>query len=315
MNQRMDRLDELWVQFESFGGGANQTNRRQDDEYTCVCGGVKIFTNDFPTCIECGRVDELFISNEPEWIAGEDGPDPSRVGGPSDTVLFSEKWGMGTLISGRSCQKMAKINFHSNMNHRDRALYHAYSDLDLICKVKLGLPDTIVDCVKVTYKKMSEDKLTRGAIRLGIKANCVLYACKEHGVQRTFQEIANAFGIPVKDISRTSELFRDTIGDDTGKTQSGDIIQRIFNQIQFISDTSTKRRIVIKIIRECEVAQNIPDLMGKTPKGVASAIIYETLQAMGYEEHADKAFVARICDVSVPTLTKILQLKKRAKEE
>jgi len=305
---KMD-VDMLWMQLDEFLNKSSGVQTQCIDEYTCaVCGAAKLFTNELPVCTGCGRVDHDFISDEPEWIGDmEGGSDPSRVGAPVDSVLFSNKWGMGTLISSRNgFQKMAKINLHSNMNHKDRALYHAYQQIDSVCKSKLGLNETIIDCVKITYRKVNEAKLTRGAIRMGIKANCILYACKEHGVQRTFHEVASAFGIPVKDISRTSELFRDVMGEDTGKTQSSDIISRIFNQVTCIPDQD-KGRVRMKVIRACEDAQmNIPELMGKTPKGIASAVIYRTLNELGYTP--DKAHIASICDISVPTLQKILLL-------
>jgi transcription initiation factor TFIIIB Brf1 subunit/transcription initiation factor TFIIB len=300
-------LSILWAQMDEFLQ-VSAVPSKGHDEYTCSgCGAPKLYTNEMPVCSECGRVDEFFTSDEPEWIGDQDGgPDPSRVGAPVDSILFSGKWGMGTIISGGrgKFQKMAKINMHSNMNHKDRALYHAYQQIDSICKGNLGLNETIIDCVKLTYKTVNEAKLTRGAIRMGIKANCVLYACKKHGVQRTFQEIARAFDIPVKDISRTGELFQEVMGDDTGKTQSSDLISRLFNQVTCIPDQE-KGRVRMKVIRECDAAQkNIPELMGKTPKGIASAVMFKTLTELGYD--TDKAFIARICDISVPTLNKIL---------
>lgn len=283
----------------------------KEDPYICPCGGVKTFMYEFPTCTTCGRVDDFFLSEEAEWIGGPDDEDnPSRVGAPVDHVLYSESWGMGTLILGKTCQKMAKINLHSGMNHRDRALHQAYSQFDHICKGKLKLNDMIIDYAKVIYKKFNSEKLTRGAVRAGVKANCVLYACKEHGVSRTLQEIAHAFGIPVKDISRTSDVFGDVTGESTGKTQSSDIISRLFNSITFIPD-SEKGRVRMKVIKACEDAQKNPNLMGKTPKGTASAVIYTTLTELGYP--VDRSFVAKICDVSVPTLSKIEKIIKDSK--
>jgi hypothetical protein len=302
-------IDMIWKELEEFMTKPGIVQHQHIDEYTCThCGGPKLFTNEMPVCTGCGRVDHEYVTDEPEWIGDpESGDDPSRVGAPIDTVLFSAKWGMGTLISSKNgFQKMAKINMHLNMNHRDRALYHAYQQIESVCKGKLGLNDAIITCVKITYRKITESRLTRGAIRMGIKANCVLYACKEHGVQRTFQEIATAFDIPVKDISRTSDLFREVIGDDTGKTQSSDLVSRLFNDITCLPD-SEKGRIRMRVIRTCEeVQQNIPALMGKTPKAIASAVIYQVLTEAGY--NIDKPTVARICDISVPTMTKILGL-------
>lgn len=294
-------MDHIWNQLDECLNSKTVTQNEKEDPYICACGGVKTYRYEFPTCTSCGRVDDFLLSEEPEWIGGpDDEDDPSRVGAPSNTVLYSEAWGMGTLIKGH--QKMANINLHMNMNHRDRALHHAYSQFENICKGKLKLNDVIIEQAKIIYRKFNSEKLTRGAVRSGIKANCVLFACKEHGVKRTLQEISAAFGIPVKDISRTSDMFNEVTGEETGKTQSSDIISRIFNEITFIED-SDKGRVRMRVIKACKDAQDDPNLMGKTPKGIASAVIYRTLIDLGY--NVDRATIANMCDVSVPTLTKI----------
>lgn len=295
-------MDLIWEQCMQLREEHTRNEYIQEDPYICACGGTKSYQYELPTCTKCGRVDTCFLSEEPEWVGGpDDEENPSRVGIPVDTVLYSESWGIGTTILHN--QKLSKINLHSNMNHRDRALHQAYSQFDHICKGKLKLKDMTVDYAKVLYRKFNSEKLTRGAVRAGIKANCVLLACKEHGVARTLQEVSLAFGIPVKDISRTSELF----GQTTGHTQSSDIISRIFNDITCIPD-SEKGRVRMKIIKACEDVQMKPELMGKTPKGIASAVIYTSLSNMGYP--IDKTFIAKICDVSVPTLNKIEKLLK-----
>lgn len=294
-------MDEIWKQVDLLTKPREEP--KIDDQYFCACGGAKSFQYEFPTCTNCGRVDDVFVSDEAEWIGGPDNEDdPSRVGIPVNTVLYSENWGIGTLIVGRSCKRMAKISLHSSMNHRDRALHHAYNQFDHICKGKLKLSENIIDQAKIIYRKFNEDKLTRGAIRAGVKANCVLHACNQHGVSRSLKEIADAFEIPVKDISRTNEIFKDVTGAETGTTFSSDIITRLFNQVTFIPETE-KGRVRMKIIHACEKSQNDPQLMGKTPKGVASAIIFKILTKLGYSVERD--FVAKICEVSVPTLVKI----------
>ncbi len=297
--------NEIWNQLDSVltTMNANAQSQKNEDQYICACGGIKSYQYEFPTCTSCGRVDSVFISDEPEWNGGPDcDEDPSRVGCPVNNTLYSENWGIGTLIVGRSCMKMAKISFHSSMNHKDRALHHAYTQFDHICKGSLKLNDAVIEQAKIVYKKFNEEKLTRGAVRFGIKANCVLYACKLHGVSRSLQEVADAFKIPVKDISRTNDMFRNVTGEDTGSTLSSSIISRLFNDITFIPD-SEKGKIRMKVIHACEDMQNNPMLMGKTPKGIASAIIFKTLTEAGIK--VDRAVIAKVCEVSVPTLVKI----------
>ena len=186
------------------------------DHRRCVCGHEKSFDALIPVCKTCGRMDSRNIHEGPEWTGGvsEDGTvsDPGRCGMAADTVLFSHNWGRGTVISTRGAsygqKKMARINFHSSMNHRDRALYHAYADIDRAAAANgLNLPQCVIRDAKVMYRKFNSEKLTRGAIRVGIKANCIMYACKMNKVPRTTKEIANAFNIQTKDVSRTSDMF------------------------------------------------------------------------------------------------------------
>ena len=135
-------------------------------------------------------------------------------------------------------KRLARINFHTSMNHKDRALHHAYDDLDRIGRTVLGLPEAVMLEAKIMYKKFSESLLTRGAIRVGIKANCILRACQNAGVPRTTQEVADAFNIPSRDISRTADTFRETIPEVqvvTG-TKPSHLIYRIFNQVTCVPD-------------------------------------------------------------------------------
>lgn len=280
--------------------------------YICSnCGGTKTFTDsgqDLPTCTSCGVVDSEFISDEPEWNprGEDDGPDPSRVGAPVNTDHFSAAWGMGTIIKGsrnKSCFKMARIHHHSSMNHKDRALFHAYAELDRVGKGILGLPDNVLYLVKSKYRQFNEAVLTRGAVRNGIKANCIFQACREYNVHRTCKEIADAFNIPAKDMSRTFEMYQEQLPEtEVHVTTAAHIVPRIFNSVTCIPEEE-KGRVKMKVIKICNVLDECVDLMGRTPKAIACAVIFVVLGELGYSPN--KADICRICDVSVPTLGKI----------
>ena len=119
-------MEAVWAQLDLFRE-THQDARAGQDEYFCACGGVKTYNEDMlPVCTECGQCDSQFVSDEPEWRGGidDDGTvsDPSRVGMPVDLALFSESWGMGTIIktsnwSSLSDKKIARNNFHTSMNH------------------------------------------------------------------------------------------------------------------------------------------------------------------------------------------------------
>jgi transcription initiation factor TFIIB len=239
------------------------------------CSGVKIISREgLPTCSECGLIEDNFIDDTAEWTSGitDDGRvnDPSRCGNPNpNPELFSQNWGKGSIISTQRSstyenKRMAKINFHMSMNHRDRSLFHAYKDIDEACHT---LPDTVLKDAKMMYKKFNEGKLTRGAVRLGIKANCVLYACRLAQVSRTTKEISDMFGIQPKDISRTTQIFKDTIMGITEKnyvTKAHDVMQRLLNSFEITRDQR------LRCNKMCNATDDCVELMSKTPNSIAS---------------------------------------------
>jgi len=279
--------------------------------YTCTsCNEQKVVTREGMVCTGCGLVDSIFIDDTAEWTSGvtEDGrvADPSRCNIPSaNHELFSDSWGKGTVIETRYSSKyetkrMAKINFHSSMNHRDRSLFHAYKDIDEACR---DLPEAVLKDAKTLYKRFNEGKLTRGAVRAGIKANCVLYACRLSNLPRTTEEISTMFGIQSKDVSRTTDLFMEVIDDEkTDKnyvTKPHNMMQRLLNNF----DVSRDERLLCN--RKCVDIENCVDLMSKSPKSVAAAVIFMALQT-----RVSKTEVCEKCSVSTPTLNKIVTIVK-----
>ena len=135
-------------------------------------------------------------------------------------LLFSQQWGAGTQIRTRwsssvEHKRMSTINFRLASHHRDRALYHAYAKID---EKATSLPDSVRVHAKLFYKRFTELKLTRGDVRLGATANCIIMACKLAGISRTNAEVADMWGIDVRHVTRTSELVRQTLASDAYRT-------------------------------------------------------------------------------------------------
>jgi len=275
------------------------------------CLGVKVFAREgLPTCSECGLIEDRYIDDTAEWTSGmnDDGKvnDPSRCGNPNaNPELFSQNWGKGTIIATQYSstyeqKRMAKISFHMSMNHRDRSLFHAYKDIDEACHT---LSESILKDAKMMYKKFNEEKLTRGAVRLGIKANCVLYACRLAKHPRTTKEIADMFGIQSKDISRTTHMFKEMIMGATEKnyvTKSFDVMNRLLNSFE------VTREERLHCTRLCNKIEDCVDLMSKTPNSVASAIIFIVMGGK-----MKKSLLCEKCNISVPTLNKIESIIKK----
>lgn len=307
-------VESVWAEFDAFRQTqepppTTKLTNKSVDIYICNCGGTKVFGSDgIPVCTGCGIVDHGFLDDGPEWSSGvnEDGSvsDPARCGMPKDLELFSEQWGCGTVMVSKYAtyaqKRLARINFHSSMNHKDRALFHAYKDIDSAAKTVLELSEGVLRDSKIMYRKFNKEKLTRGAVRSGVKANCVLYACKMNNVPRTTKEIADAFGIPTKDISRTSDLFKQTILGEMPKvtehkiTKPCDVVGRLLNDF----DIPDRRRARVECSRMAIKLEECVTLMGKTPNSVAAVIIYKVLGI-------SKSEIVAKCNVSAPTINKI----------
>jgi transcription initiation factor TFIIIB Brf1 subunit/transcription initiation factor TFIIB len=319
-------IEEAWACFDQFRNETLPEKKEVNAVYFCKCGGTKVVgSENLPVCTSCGVIDGYYIDESAEWTSGvsEGGvvSDPARCGMPTDNELFSDQWGAGLLINAKggsyAVRRMAKISFHSSMNHKDRALFHAYKDIELAAMTNLNLPSTVIRDAKVMYKKFNAEKLTRGAVRCGIKANCVLTACKLANIPRTTKEIADAFGIPSKDISRTHQMFRETIIGPAAAaappvqkiTKPYDVIIRMFNDFSSIED-SAKRRMAMKGRKICKHLEPCVELMGKTPNSIASAVI---LYLVG--DSISKQEVATTCKISAPTLNKIEGIVKKYLED
>lgn len=305
----MALLDEIWAEFDAFRATQEPTEQpKKDSCYLCTCGGVKVFGPDnLPVCSTCGKVETMYVLDDPEWVSAvsEDGvkTDTARCGMPMDTDLFSESWGSGTVINAKwgnyTQQKMARINFHSSMNHKDRSLFHAYSDIERAARDHLGLPANVIKSAKVLYRKFNKDVLTRGAVRTGVKANCVFYACKLSNIPRTTKEIAEAFGIQTRDISRTADMFKNTLLGEEKEvtiTRPQHVLFRMLNEFNIPDKQKLKMRCV-KVAKELE---NCVPLMGKTPNSIAAAVINRVLG-----DQLTKQEIVAKCGVSMPTLNKI----------
>ena len=175
--------------------------------------------------------------------------------------------------------------------------------MDHVGKTMLGLSDNVMYSAKMKYRTFNEAVLTRGAVRNGIKANCIFQACRENGVARTTQEIADAFNIPARDISRTFEMYQEQIPERTVHvTSASDLIGRFFNSIPSIPE-SERGRLKMRIGRECKALEEHAELMGRTPKAIACAVMVRLLKDI--PGAPSRSEMCKICEISVPTLGKI----------
>jgi transcription initiation factor TFIIB len=272
---------------------------------------VDDFKNGTTVCIDCGLIkEEILIDEKAEWnFGGEEAAyskDPSRCGGPTNALL--EKSSLSTMINTSRAKgnnyTMAKIHQQQSMNYVERSLYHVFEGIQKMAGDRGSLSQAIIEQSKAYYKKISEKRLSRGAVRKGLIACCILYACKAHNVPRSVKEIGEMCEISVGILNKTTKIFTLLMKDEINNTNGinvDDLISRFCNVFQFEHRVHHSILRDVRKVHDYVLEHNI--LHGKTPTSVASGIIYFVLQNKGYE--VDKNLIATQHKVSFVTINKI----------
>jgi transcription initiation factor TFIIB len=213
-----------------------------------------------------------------EWTYGLDDvkKDPSRCGVPSNPLL--EKSSMSTVIKGSKHSFMNKLHNQLSMDHVERSLFHVFEHISRLSLDNGKLSSNIVEQAKYYYKVISERKLSRGDIRQGIIACCIMYACKYHNVSRSIKEISKMCEIKIPLLNKTNKIFIDLMSDIIKKDNllrtrinTIDLIPRYCNSLELNKDIET--RLIKMVLKLNEHIKNVKEIEGKTPSSVACAMI------------------------------------------
>ena len=272
------------------------------------------YTNGMIVCQACGVVqEESIIDESPEWNFGQEdamfGKDPARCGCPVNPLL--EKSSMSTMIGkggGAKFWLLRKIHQQNSMDYVERARYHTFENIQKLCD-NVNLTQTIVNTAKYYYKELSTRKLSRGNVRQGLIACCIMYACKANKVSRSVKEIADMCKIDPVKINSAVKIFNEVMGDViksecTESTQASDLITRFCNCINI---PHHEQFTINKTVRQYNnIVEKSKILIGKTPSAVTSALIFFILQKKGY--NINKKSLCENHKISIVTLNKIVQI-------
>jgi len=279
---------------------------------------VDDLSNGTVVCTDCGLINESMIIDETaEWNFGAEESqyrqDPSRCGGPVNLLL--EKSSMSTMINVSRAKgnnyTMAKIHQQQSMNYVERSLYHVFESIQKMGSDQGNLSQTIIEQAKAYYKKLSEKRLSRGSVRKGLIACCLMFACKAHNVPRSIKEIALMCKIDVTILNKTTKIFAEVMKHELVNNKGidvDDLISRFCNVFGFELREHHSILRVVRAVHDYVVNNDI--LSGKTPTSVASGIIYFVLLARGYV--VDKQLIVEHHKISFVTLNKIQIILKNS---
>lgn len=181
-------------------------------------------------CSECGLVlEDHYIQETTEWrtfanneSAGD--KDPNRVGGATNP-LFADG-GLSTTIAkpkgGRAASSLdvqwPKHGWNSFSNAEHNRLMMAFGAITTMSE-RLGLVAIINDRAKELYKRVEDQKSSRGKNQEALMAACLYIACKQEDKPRTVKEICSANGaITKKEIGRAKEYIVKQLGLEKGQS-------------------------------------------------------------------------------------------------
>ena len=267
-------------------------------------------SNGIIVCTSCGCVSEISIIDDgAEWSFGfsDDNQfqkDPSRCGAPINP--FFEKSSMSTMIQGGNKRSlMQRIHTQMSMDYVERARWHIFEHINKIAVDRGNLNQVVVNQAKTYYIKLSKRKLSRGNIRKGLIAVCILNACKACNVNRSVKEIATMCEIDISVLNKAVKIFDQYMKEDTETCKTTSAVDLAHRQLNTLSIERQSKFHIVKEIRTMhDKLDEIGILHGKTPIAVSASLIYVAMKTLNM--NPEIKIISEKTEVSVVTLNKII---------
>ncbi len=261
-------------------------------------------------CESCGLVlDDYIIDGGPDWRAFDSEQRESRErAGPPSSIMAHDK-GLSTSIGWRNKDAFGKQIPHKSRaqiyrlrkwQHRirtsksgERSLAQGLVEINTMAS-KMGLPRHVRESAAVLYRKASTKNLVRGRSIDEVVAATLYAACRQCGVPRTLDEIANKSAVDRKSIGRTYRTLVREIGLKLMPQSPRDYIARFCNRLGLDMEVLRKAKDILDKVEEEELAT------GVAPSGVAAATIY--IAAMLCHKRCTQKEVAEVAGVTEVTI-------------
>lgn len=264
-------------------------------------------------CIDCGTVvSDILMEKRPEWGTYANNELIPRHGSSIPTLAIYDQ-GLSTKIGRGNTDHSGRVIADPSMRSvlerirtwdlrtqtrgpKSSSRKDAFGQLDRL-RVKLALPDSVVEKAAYIYRKVQhKKKKTRmGRTRVAATAACVYIACREASIPRTFIEIAEASNVKRRemwDACQTIVLDLDL------RVPSVDPIRCLVKLANKTGVSEKTKRLGVDYMRK---VIRINAAGGKDPMGLAATVLYIASQRHGDRNKSQKYF-ADIAGVSEVTI-------------
>lgn len=261
-------------------------------------------------CLSCGFVlSSTLLNLEPEWRAFNPAEKEKlpRTGAPSTWTIHDK--GLSTTISWenkdytgrklgpeersrlyrlRKWHRRSKVSSSSQRN-----LANALNEMSKISN-KINLPTNVVETSSMIYRRALQKQLIRGRTIQSIVVASIYMACRQCGVIRTLEDVANAANITKKDAARNYRFLIRELKSTVPKPNPSGYISKIINKLELNGETE---QLALTILRR---AGELRLTSGRGPGGVAAACVYISSHLTG--ERRTQSEIAREAQITEVTI-------------
>jgi len=277
------------------------------------CGSTRLM-RDYESaeivCMNCGIVIAAKLADRgPEWRAFDDEQRAkrARVGAPLTYTIHDK--GLSTMIDwhdrdiygkrlspGQKAQIYRLRKWQRRIRVSDateRNLAFALSEISKIAN-SLNLPKNILETASVIYRKAVKEHLIRGRSIQGVTAAAIYVACRQCGLARTLEEIAQASSINKKEVGRSYRFLIKELDYFIPPLKPSQYITKFSNQLTMQGKVEEIAHKILLTARELKLTS------GRGPTGIAAAASYIASVLTG--ERKTQREIAEIAQVTEVTI-------------
>ncbi len=266
-------------------------------------------------CGGCGLVlvqNIIDTSHESNGYSSEDFMKLTRTG-PATSLTMHDR-GLSTVIginkdfSGNNLSNKTKYEFNRLRTWDQRSksrstvtLSKAFTLLNTM-KTKLAIPDNVVENAAYIYRKIVNEKLTRGRTLASLVAASLYAACRENNIPRTLDDVAKAGNIERRILSKDLRTIIKKLGLNLNQYDISSFISKISNNMNLSEKTKRDAFIILKHCESKEITA------GKHPVAQAVASLYIACIING-EKISQKKFSEEsgVSDVTIRNRTVLIK--------
>jgi len=261
-------------------------------------------------CMNCGFVVAAKLTDRgPEWRAFDDEQRAkrARVGAPLTFTIHDK--GLSTMIDwhdrdiygkrlspGQKAQIYRLRKWQRRIRVSDateRNLAFALSEISKIAN-SLSLPKNILETASVIYRKAVKERLIRGRSIQGVTAAAIYVACRQCGLARTLDEIAQASSINKKEVGRSYRFLVKELDYFIPPLKPSQYVTKFSNQLTMQGKVEEIAHKILAAAKELKLTS------GRGPTGIAAAASYIASVLTG--ERKTQREIAEIAQVTEVTI-------------